>query len=55
MVFVLRVMCHESAQLSGFFPPVLSTKAHVPLLLAWQNFEALPIYCTSPSLLPSKQ
>lgn len=31
----------ESSQLSDFFPPILSTKAHVPVLLAWQNFEDL--------------
>lgn len=31
----------ESSQLSDFFLPVLSTKAHVPVLLAWQNFKDL--------------
>lgn len=45
----------ESSQPSDFFPPILSTKARVPVLLAWQNFEDLRLNCTSPSLLPSKQ
>lgn len=40
-ICALGYMTGEGSQLSDFFPPIPSTKAHVPVLQAWQNFENL--------------